>query len=679
MIPRVVYAKRQQKLRVHTPGRTLPIIVVPDIFGTRLTDPETNSLVWNPKGPPFGEDPRGYVVDLERMRQLSAELVPDETHPYPKVADNRGQPKVKHGRAMLVNVYRQLFRELQAGASTERSGELGVARALYFCGYDFRLDNARSALRLAEMVEEALEDTGESKVVLIGHGMGGQICRYYCRALGGEAKVHQTFLIGCPILGTPAVYSALKHGLDGLYVRELTDAARTGNASGLVFECVNQIADMMVADAATGARGALGSLFGELYMLLSLVAGEWLSRDETRHFVREMPSVYQLLPGALHCKENLHWVVFDPLATGVAPTGYMVPMPTVLELHMDAMAAVLDAASGGQQLGRQMQGAFDQFMQGSSEGILSPRASRNAMPFLEMMALAGSVQARGFAMLGLINWRAPDLFGEFAKLGAPGKALWPDVERLVAAFKGFFGQVNRTFIDCRNPRSLYEDPYTGLLDAVAERPLVSAGLPGFYRFDEGLTVTPREESPMTLLQVLMMPLMALGSGLRSFFFAFGASVSHSGNPTGANQQYDAWEAGSLAGRTVQKQDWQDARRKKRIRPRAYLAPNTYAIYSNSEAMPTTCLVQPTSFVSYDDSNVVRSGFIPNMLTPGMGDGFVPAASACPPRDLLSRPFEGGTDAQKIVSGVRHAALCGAADTTSFINTKIGEKLPDFLR
>src|SRR5690349_3961324 len=105
--PRVVYASRSQQARIHTPGRTLPIIVVPDLLCTRLTDEASDELIWNPKGPPFGDDPQGFIVDVERLSQLSAELVPDETHPFKEVTKNKALPKVKHGRSMLLNVYKQ--------------------------------------------------------------------------------------------------------------------------------------------------------------------------------------------------------------------------------------------------------------------------------------------------------------------------------------------------------------------------------------------------------------------------------------------------------------------------------------------------------------------------------------------------------------------------------------------
>jgi pimeloyl-ACP methyl ester carboxylesterase len=673
--PRVIHAKRSEQARVHLPGRTLPIIVVPEMLCTRLTDPDSGELVWNPKGSPFGQDPHGFKVDVERLSQMSAELVPDETHVFPTLSENQALPQVRHGRSMLLDVYRTLVTQLRSQRGTVGT-RLGVRRALYFCGYDFRQDNARSALRLAEMVEEALDETGERKVVLIGHGMGGLICRYYCRALGGEAKVHQLFLVGSPLLGMPSAFTTLKHGVEGMYVREIEDAAMNADAGSVVFECASELgaAASAVATLSSGGGAAAGAaaLFGDLYFLLSLAAGRFLSRSETRNFARQMPSLYQMLPNGGYCHDHLHWVLFDPLATGVAPTGFMVPMGT-----MEITLQVLEQQPIGGQAGAQLAAGVRAFMAGAPDGSPSTRASRNAIPFVQLIDRATRLMATAGPLLAGIDWTG-DWRTQLRDAG--GDHLQTEAELLMAACMGLGRQAKATFIDCRNPRRLYEDVYTGLLDAVAERPLCAANLALFHRFDEVLTVTPLEEPPESLLTLLRGMVQQLGPLFRWIFsrgvFGLGAVATgvHTGNP---GRTWDTWVADSNAAaddRAAQADA--ERRRRERIHPRAYLPPNSYAIYVDDRMTNGGCMLQPIAFVSNDDSNVVRSAFLPNLATfDTAGDGSLPVASAYPAAALLSRPFVD----RRLVSNKGHMQLAAASDTCTFINEQIDAKVVEFCK
>ncbi len=637
--PRVVYAQKSasKQTRVHTPARTVPIIIVPDLLGTRLTEPDSDDLVWNPKGTPFGADPQGFKVDIEALSQMSSTLVPDETHPFDKFSENDALPKIKHVRAMLLDVYKPLAQRLSTELGTVEE-RLGVQHALYFCGYDWRQDNGRSALRLSEIVDLALEETGESKVVLIGHGMGGMICRYYCKALGGESLVHQLFLVGSPVLGTPAAFGALKHGIEGLYPREIIESAEQGDSGAILYDCAAELQSVIAAFAAPSAGGVADSLIGNLYLLLSLASGKWLSRDEARTFVRQMPSIYQMLPGALFCDAQRHWLLFDPLATGVAPTGFMVPMPTIFAQHM----AALDAASGSAHIGRELTNALQSSR--ADAGTPSARASRNAMPLTEIFARIAELQAAALS--------------DPASLGSDEMA--PKLAALIAACMGFFAQAKRTFVDCRNPKSLYEDPYTGLLDAVEERALCGAMLAQAYRFDEALTVSPREVKAESLLdtlkQLVMLPIGFLGR-----------HISHFVHSDASNRRI----AGETADETRQKD--LEKRLLARKKPKAYIPPGTYAILGDSQETPTGCLIQPQTFVSYDDSNEVRSAYAP--IPGGIGDGSVPVSSALPDAALLCRAFAG----QRRVSGTRHMELASAADTIGFITDTIDSKIVDFCK
>jgi len=63
------------------------------------------------------------------------------------------------------------------------------------------------AAQVARRVDEILAETGQEKVVLIGHSMGGLVSRCYVQRYGGAGKVRKIITLGTPHLGT---YSAKK-------------------------------------------------------------------------------------------------------------------------------------------------------------------------------------------------------------------------------------------------------------------------------------------------------------------------------------------------------------------------------------------------------------------------------------------------------------------------------------
>src|SRR5690606_28705628 len=133
-------------------------------------------------------------------------------------------PYAIQGKQELVgSVYGRLANAL-AEMHDEPFNDYGVRPRVYCCGYDWRLDNARSAMRLAAVVDRALTETRARQVIIVAHSMGGLIARYYCRVLGGESKVHQLYLVGSPTLGAASAYYQLKRGMDGAYVRDFVQA-----------------------------------------------------------------------------------------------------------------------------------------------------------------------------------------------------------------------------------------------------------------------------------------------------------------------------------------------------------------------------------------------------------------------------------------------------------------------
>ena len=66
-----------------------------------------------------------------------------------------------------------------------------------------------AAARLGAEVERVLQATGASRVMIVGHSMGGIVARYYVQELGGEDTVDTVVTLGSPHQGTFASYVGL--------------------------------------------------------------------------------------------------------------------------------------------------------------------------------------------------------------------------------------------------------------------------------------------------------------------------------------------------------------------------------------------------------------------------------------------------------------------------------------
>lgn len=628
--PRVGYASLDQEARLHTPFRYLPIIVVPGIMGTRLTDPKSDSLVWNPVGAPLGDSPGSFTCNVERLTQISAELVPDETHKFEEGSKNDEVSKIKHYFNLIPDFYDATVKGL-ANLTSLEAQEMEIRPKVYCCGYDWRQDNARSALRLAEVVEEALAETRERKVVIVAHSMGGLVARYYCRVLGGESKVHQLFLIGSPTLGSPAAYIQLKNGVTGLYMKDIKDDFLEGDARAATVELIDSSARIlaMVGAAVTGmgAASSIKSFIGDIYAVLCLGAGRFLSRKETTYFARQLPGLYQLLPTALFCRDHQNWLVFDPLATGYVPTGKMLVLPTLLDAALGFVGGALDFFSGAMAVGTTVKNEVEKFLVPEAAERTSGRATRN------METLASALSRVGDALGS----------GEFGKTFEAFSILGDIFER-----------GKKTFVDARSNTQVYSDIYTGLLDIVEQRALTSMNLALAFRFDQALTVRPRAEKGKTALDLLKpvvdpmiqgwMPILTtVGNAVIGFFQEVWDWMKGDGFDVEErfNERQDESEKSEKEKKAKEERDKAEAERTK---PRAYMHPRTVNIYCESFPVDAGCYLLPVAVLSNDDSNVVKWILIPHYVAASLfmlksapgpsslekiawGDGTVPVASA----------------------------------------------------
>lgn len=256
------------------PARTIPIIVVPGIMGTRLSNPDTDELVWNPLGGVLGRSPGNLVPSLfnsqwERLNDL-APLDPVESTDWSGYPQDRAAKAtwIKHFYNLIPDSYDDLCFALKDDLAAKLK-PLGLVPRVYGAGYDWRQDNAVSAdTHLARVVKEAQAECGHEKVILVAHSQGGLVSRYFCKK--NESSVLALFLLGSPSLGAVQPYVRLKRGIVG------------EDGASFVF---------LRTELHLGAEG---------------------SRDLLRRF----PSMYQLMPNAIYCREHPEWLMVDVRHTG---------------------------------------------------------------------------------------------------------------------------------------------------------------------------------------------------------------------------------------------------------------------------------------------------------------------------------------------------------------------------
>lgn len=614
----LAYAPRDQVTRVHVAHRYMPIIVVPGLMGSRLSDSKTGKLAWNPQGMPFGAGPRPFKVDFKRLNQ-PAPLIADEKNGFKDRAQRNAVKHIRHYN----NVIGEYFGDLAKGLADMHGGsfeEFGVKPVVYCCGYDWRQDNARSALRLADVVEEALAETRAEKCIIVAHSMGGLVARYFCHALGGEKRVQALVLIGSPTLGAPTAYVQLKAGMHGSYPQELGAAIDQGDGDAIVEQAIGQAANIAGGVAAIATRGDVMELFDSLYIALCLGAGRWLSRNDTKYFARQLPAMYQLMPNATYCHSNNHWVLFDPLATGHPPTGPMLVLPTLLETATEGVAAALGgidegAARVGEDLKESYAGAT-----GSGASIrTSERAHRNRLTLEEL---------------------AEEIAEAWHKMETKEEPY--HLHKIYKLIRELYDRADECILHTGPHEHFYKDIYTGLLDVVEQRALCAGNLELALRFDEKMTVGggAQHAGGHGLMKAMLRPLLgALGVG-------------------GGGAQGGGGHGGHGGGHG----------------PKVYMHPNTINVYCASEQVEAGCALLPKEILSNDDSNEVHSFMLPFPI--GMvGDGTVPGSSSNPSAEQLSNDFTH----REAVSGVVHAGLCKDDTVINFVKNRIDAMVETFCR
>ena len=128
-ITRAIAVRGGDPTRVHVPHRLMPIIFLPGMLGTRLSDSKTGKLVWNPTGTPFGPGPRAFKVDTKRLAQ-PAPLAPDDKHGFTDRAQRRRYKHIRHYNNVVGTLYGSMLEEL-AGLDGGAFEQYGVKPKVY--------------------------------------------------------------------------------------------------------------------------------------------------------------------------------------------------------------------------------------------------------------------------------------------------------------------------------------------------------------------------------------------------------------------------------------------------------------------------------------------------------------------------------------------------------------------
>lgn len=177
-----------------------PVVFVPGIAGTELYN--GNELVWVNAWRLLGS--QVPILNLFQMSWLlPLRLAADGAAPYYSASQIRPGDLMRNN---LTDIYGGMLATLRKDGYAE-------GRDLFLFPYDWRQDLTTAADQLGRKVDQVLNQTGASQVILVSHSMGGLVARdFVVRA--GAAKVKATISLATPWLGAPMAYRALEYGWD---------------------------------------------------------------------------------------------------------------------------------------------------------------------------------------------------------------------------------------------------------------------------------------------------------------------------------------------------------------------------------------------------------------------------------------------------------------------------------
>ncbi len=270
--------------------KNVPIILIPGIMGSVLSKnygdnaelwPNTNSLITSISD--------NFMDDLA----LTASGTEDILKPL-TVGDIMRKVDVSLlGFHYTTHLFDGLIEILESGGYVEGTD-------LFVFPYDWRKDNADNAILLKQKIDEVLAQTGNPKVDLIAHSMGGLVAKKYI-VDEGTSTIDKIFFIGTPHLGAPKAFKALMWGDDmGIGINNDTLGLHIHMLSPAEVKFISQnmpgVFELLPSESYTNISK---------YVYDDTIKNDWLSFDETENYMASSGRNTLIFPIA----DSLHEVI----------------------------------------------------------------------------------------------------------------------------------------------------------------------------------------------------------------------------------------------------------------------------------------------------------------------------------------------------------------------------------
>ena len=181
------------------------VIVIPNIFGSELVD-DAGELLWGTSSVRWYINAWGSGRYLEKLALTAGELAGETGRVRP--SGLLRSPAFVPGLAGI-EPYSPLVRRLEQLCPNPA--------AVHQFAYDWRLPVAHNAVLLAEAAVRHLRQwqshpsgNRTARLILVAHGAGGLIAKYFTGLMGGAGRTRLTIGIGVPHQGSAAVVELLQ-------------------------------------------------------------------------------------------------------------------------------------------------------------------------------------------------------------------------------------------------------------------------------------------------------------------------------------------------------------------------------------------------------------------------------------------------------------------------------------